>query len=124
MKGIPTDVAVLCVLCAIWLAGCATVIRGTTQEVSVNTVPSGAKVTFSNGQSCDSPCTIDAERDQSLQINITKDNCQVHTATMMPTLAGGGVVLGGLIDYGTGAVYDLQPNPLTINLICRDQPDP
>ena len=40
---------------------------------------------------------------------------------MMPTLAGAGVMLGGFIDYGTGAVYDLQPNPLTISLVC-DKP--
>lgn len=29
---------------------------------------------------------------------------------MIPTLAGAGVIFGGFIDYGTGAVYDLQPN--------------
>lgn len=39
---------------------------------------------------------------------------------MIPTLAGGGVILGGIIDYGTGAVYDLQPNPLTITLACTN----
>lgn len=38
---------------------------------------------------------------------------------MIPTLAGGGVILGGIIDYGTGAIYDLQPNPLTITLACE-----
>jgi hypothetical protein len=38
---------------------------------------------------------------------------------MIPTLGGAGVVLGGFIDYGTGAVYDLQPNPLTVTLDCR-----
>jgi len=38
---------------------------------------------------------------------------------MMPVLAGGGVLMGSLIDYGTGAVYDLQPNPLTITLVCE-----
>ncbi|WP_172592474.1 hypothetical protein [Nitrosomonas supralitoralis] len=37
---------------------------------------------------------------------------------MMPTLAGGGVIMGGLIDYGTGAVYDLHPNPMTVSLVC------
>lgn len=100
------------------LSGCATIIRGTEQEVAVNTNPVGANIQFSNGQSCVSPCTIKTKRNQSLQISITKDGCHQQTATMMPTLAGGGVILGGIVDYGTGAVYDLQPNPMTVSLVC------
>lgn len=100
------------------LTGCATIIRGTEQEVAVNTNPVGANIQFSNGQSCISPCTIKTKRNQSLQLSITKDGCHQQTATMMPTLAGGGVIMGGLIDYGTGAVYDLQPNPMTVSLVC------
>jgi hypothetical protein len=100
------------------LSGCATIIRGTEQEVSVNTNPVGANIQFSNGQSCISPCTIVTKRNQSLQISVTKDGCHQQTATMMPTLAGGGVIMGGLVDYGTGAVYDLHPNPMTISLVC------
>jgi uncharacterized protein YceK len=34
------------------LSSCATMVRGTTQEVSVNTTPAGAHVQFSNGKSC------------------------------------------------------------------------
>ncbi len=119
----PSGLSVVLIVVGVMCAGCATMIRGTTQEVSVNTVPSSAKVTFSNGQSCTAPCTIEVKRDESLQINIEKDGCHTHTATMMPTLAGGGVILGGLIDYGTGAVYDLQPNPLTVTLICEKTPN-
>ncbi|WP_341705049.1 hypothetical protein [Ferrovibrio sp.] len=95
-------------------------IRGTEQEVSINTNPVGAKVQFSNGMSCNSPCTLVVKRNQSLTLTISKDSCQTQTASMVPTLAGGGVILGGLIDYGTGAVYDLQPNPLTVTLACKD----
>ena len=100
------------------LTSCATIIRGTEQEVAVNTVPDSASIQFSNGQNCTSPCKIKSARNQSLMITISKSGCHTQTATMMPTLAGGGVILGGLIDYGTGAVYDLQPNPLTVTLAC------
>lgn len=72
---------------------------------------------FLMGQSCTTPCTITAERNKTLQVTITKEGYHTHTTSLMPTLAGGGVLLGGLIDYGTGAVYDLQPNPYTANLI-------
>jgi uncharacterized protein YceK len=111
---------VFLVLTCCLVSGCATIIRGTNQQVSVNTVPPGANIQFSNGQSCQSPCTITTKRDQPLQLNISKEGCQTQTATMIPMLSGAGVILGGLIDYGTGAVYDLQPNPLTITLDCKD----
>jgi hypothetical protein len=103
------------------VAGCATIIRGTEQEVSINTNPVGATVQFSNGQTCISPCTIKSARSQSLMITVSKPGCNTQTATMMPVLAGGGVLLGGLIDYGTGAVYDLQPNPLNLTLQCSPE---
>jgi len=99
-------------------SGCATMVRGTSEAVSVNTNPPGAKIDFSNGQSCKSPCTIKSKRNKPLQINISKPGCGTQTTTMVPTLAGGGVILGGLVDYGTGAVYDLQPNPMTVTLAC------
>ena len=102
------------------LSSCAfvTMIRGTEQQVAVNTTPTGAIVQFSNGESCTSPCIINAKRDHTLQISVVKDGCHPSTATMMPTLSGAGAMWGGLIDFGTGAVYDLQPNPLTMTLVC------
>ena len=115
MRG--TNALLTCTALA-FLSGCATIIRGTEQQVSINTNPVGATVQFSNGQTCTAPCTIKSARSQSLMITISKPGCNTQTATMMPTLAGGGVLLGGLIDYGTGAVYDLQPNPLNITLQC------
>jgi hypothetical protein len=104
-------------LCGL-LTNCATIIRGTEQQISINTNPTGAKIELSNGQSCNSPCSITAKRDTPLQLTIRKQGCSTQTASMIPTLAGGGVMLGGFIDYGTGAVYDLQPNPLTVTLDC------
>jgi hypothetical protein len=107
---------------AIGLSGCATIIRGTEQQVAVNTNPPGAKISFSNGQECIGPCLMNVKRNQSLIVTISKSGCQTQTASMVPTLAGGGILLGGLVDYGTGAVYDLQPNPLTVTLSCQEQP--
>ena len=105
---------------AIILSGCATIIRGTEQQVSVNTDPPGAKLGFSNGQGCESPCSLAVKRDQPLQINISKEGCETETATMIPSLAGGGAILWGLIDFGTNAIYGLQPNPLTVTLACEE----
>jgi hypothetical protein len=117
--GVPT-VAAAAVMSALVLSGCATMIRGTTQQVSVNTDPQGATVTTSAGQSCTSPCLFEAERKNTLQLTIERGGCNTHTTAMIPTLAGAGAIWGGLIDYGTGAVYDLQPNPLFVKLTCAE----
>ena len=101
------------------LPACATMVRGTEQGVVVNSVPPGATVQVSNGVTCVTPCTFKAARNQSLTLTISKEGCHSTTAAIVSTLAGSGVILGGLIDYGTGAVYDLQPNPLTVSLVCE-----
>jgi hypothetical protein len=85
----------------------------------VNTYPPGADIEFSNGQSCQSPCTIRVQREKFLQITISKEGCETQRATMVPAVEFDGWFLGGLIDYGTGAVYTLRPNPLTIVLVCE-----
>jgi len=102
----------------IFLAGCATIIRGTEQDVTVDTMPSGAQVAFSNGQRCTSPCSIAAKRNKALEVNISMDGCTPQTAFVRPRLSAGGGVLGGLPDLATGAVYDLVPSELSFTLLC------
>ena len=105
-------------LCLVLLAGCATIIRGTEQDVTVDTVPSGARVEFSNGQSCMSPCSISAKRSKALNVIVTMDGCAPQTAFVRPRMTATGGLLGGLPDLATGAVYDLEPSQLTFNLTC------
>ena len=102
-----------------FLNSCATLIRGTTQQISLNTDPVGATATLSDGRSCLTPCTLEAQRKNTVQIYFEKNGCNSTSTAMVPTLAGAGAILGGLIDYGTGAVYDLQPNPLFVKLTCN-----
>lgn len=111
-------VFVLSSLC-LALTGCATIMTGTTESVSINTDPIGAKVEFSNGSTCMTPCNIEVKKKESLQVTIRKDGCRPHTTALIPVLSGSGVILGGLIDYGTGAVYHHQPNPLFVHLDCE-----
>jgi hypothetical protein len=93
-------------------------IRGTTEELQFSSSPAGAKASLSNGQSCVTPCAITLPRNGSFAVTFSKDGCDDHLTSVFPTLAGAGVILGGLIDYGTGAVYSLQPNPVLAGLRC------
>jgi len=102
------------------LMGCATILRGTEQDVTVDTVPSGAKVAFSNGQSCTSPCSISAKRNTAINVSVSMAGCASQTAFIRPRITATGGVLGGLPDLATGAVYDLEPSQLSFVLTCGD----
>jgi hypothetical protein len=106
------------VLLAIAMAtiGCATMIRGTEESLSVTSEPSGALAELSNGQKGETPCQFILKRNQSLNIKYSKNGYHDENVSVYPTLAGAGVILGGLIDYGTGAVYSLTPNPAHVIL--------
>lgn len=108
--------------------GCATITRGTKEAFVVETIPSGASVSLSNGLSCRSPCSLLIKRRGTLVVNITKPGYQRHTSYVASSIDGGGslgmagnVFLGGLIgagvDAGTGAMHRHKPNPLRVTLI-------
>jgi hypothetical protein len=105
-------------LCLVLLSGCATIVRGTEQNLTVDTVPSGAHVEFSNGQSCMSPCSISAKRSKALNVIVSMDGCAPQTAFVRPRMTATGGLLGGLPDLATGAVYDLEPSQLSFALTC------
>jgi PEGA domain len=91
-------------------------IRGTEEPLSVTSESSGALAELSNGQKGQTPCQFVLKRNQSLNIKYSKEGYLDENCTVYPTLAGSGVILGGLIDYGTGAVYSLTPNPAHVIL--------
>jgi antitoxin HicB len=61
-------------------------------------------------------------RNASFTVTFSKENCDDQLLSVFPVLAGAGVILGGVIDDGTRAVYSLQPNPVVAVLKCRGTP--
>ena len=118
----PYYVVLQIVLCGALLSGCATVVRGTTEPLFLNSTPHGATAKLSTGHSCMTPCQVVMDRDASFTVTFSRDGCQEEQVSVFPTLAGGGVLLGGIVDYGTGAVYSLKPNPAVATLSCPDVP--
>ena len=64
------------------------------------------------------PCSVELSRSTSTVVTFERLGCEREMISVFPTISAGGVVLGGVIDYGTGAVYNLQPNPVVANLRC------
>ncbi len=117
---------------SIAVSGCATITRGTTDTLVITSDPPNAEVTLSNGLRCRTPCSLVVKRKENLVVDITRPGYEPVEATVTPRVAGSGaagmagnVLLGGLIgaavDAGTGAMYDLVPNPLHVNLLRVDE---
>jgi hypothetical protein len=104
------------ILSLLMISGCATMIRGTDDLLQVTSEPSGANVEVSSGQSGSTPCSFVLKRNQSCIVKFSKEGYHTETVTVYPTLAGAGVILGGIVDYGTGAVYNLTPNPVHVTM--------
>lgn len=115
-------VALLAALC-----GCASVVRGTTELVTIQSVPSGAAVTTDIGLSCPAtPCQLKVPRNKPFTAT-AKLGKQIGSAKVetVATNEGnnamvGNIVVGGLIgaavDSGNGANKDHKPNPVTVYL--------
>ena len=116
-------------------AGCATVTRGSTEVLVVNTDPGGAEVEISDGHRCRTPCSVELKRKHDYHVIVEKPGYERVDADVRSQIVGAGaagmagnVVLGGLIgagvDAATGATRGLKPNPLDIKLVAEKPPAP
>jgi hypothetical protein len=109
------------------LSSCASVSRGTTEMVTIQSEPAGAAVTTDIGLSCPAtPCQIKAPRNKAFTATATlgkkKGSTKVETVTSNEgnNAMAGNIIAGGLIgaavDAGNGANKDHKPNPAVIYL--------
>lgn len=108
--------------------GCATITRGTAQDFTVESTPTGAAISTSNGFECAAtPCTFRMQRKHGFTVTATMDGYHPAEATVTSEMSAAGgagmagnVLIGGLIGVGvdatSGATNDLRPNPLHLVL--------
>jgi hypothetical protein len=111
----------------LFFSGCATVTRGTTEELIVQSDPTGAQVRLSNGMTGVTPATFKVPRKGDIIVVVTKDGYKpaevVSKAEVSKTGAAGfagniliGGVVGGVADAVTGAALSHFPNPVKVTL--------
>ncbi len=117
--------------CLLVLSGCATVTRGSKEVLEIRTEPAGARVSTSNGMSCDStPCGLKMKRRSKVTVTIEKEGCRPVIVKVSNQTAGAGgaalagnVLVGGVVGLGvdaaTGASQELVPNPIDVKLQCQ-----
>ncbi len=110
--------------------GCASVTRGTTENISISSTPAGAMAELSgldNPTSCVTPCVVVAKRSADITVTVTKEGFETQVIPLTKEIPGSGaagfagnILAGGLIGMGvdaaTGAAQDHKPNPVIVTL--------
>lgn len=115
-------------------SGCTTVTRGTKDVLVIESNPAGADVELSNGLRGKTPTSFELPRKHALVVTIKKEGYETVTVNVTPKVVGAGgagmagnVLVGGLIgaavDAGTGAMKDLFPNPIFVEMVRISESD-
>ncbi|KPG01017.1 translation initiation factor 2 [Rhodopseudomonas sp. AAP120] len=118
------------VLAALLLSGCASVTRGTTENISIATTPSGAIANVTGTEapfSCVTPCAVEVNRNADITVSLSKAGYEPQIIPLTREVTGGGgagfagnILLGGVVGMGvdaaTGAAMDHKPNPVVVTL--------
>ncbi|TKB45601.1 PEGA domain-containing protein [Thalassotalea mangrovi] len=114
-------VSALVVLTA--LSGCASIVDGSTQQVTIQSTPAGAEVLINGVSQGVTPLTIDVKRADNTSLTVRKEGYTDQTITMTTKLNStfwGNVIIGGLpgstTDAATGASIEYAPGVHYFNL--------
>jgi len=108
------------------LSGCATVLNGQTQQVGVESQPSGAICTIDDFH-VRTPAMVVLRRDADHHVDCALDGYAASTTTFTSTfdeldyftvgnLLFGGAVVGMVIDVNSGGAHGLHPKIATVKL--------
>jgi hypothetical protein len=110
--------------------GCASVTRGTTENISIASTPAGATAEISGldvPTACVTPCAVLAKRNADITVTINKEGYEPQVIPLTKEVPGtgaagfaGNILAGGLVGMGvdavTGAAQDHKPNPVIVTL--------
>jgi len=108
---------------AIWVAGCATIIHGTSQDVSITSTPAGASVKVDKMSRGNTPVVVNLSRGNAHVVEIEHAGYEPFEMAIRKTVSGwvwGNIIFGGLIGLGvdaiTGGLYNLTPDQVAAEL--------
>ena len=113
-------ILVLSAICANLVWGSATVISGSTQTVTFNSEPEGAKVMIDGVQKCKTPCSLTLKRNKYDNVTFKKDGYQTKTVPLESSF-NGVALLNVLWDFSTtdmitGAAFEYAPNEYFVEM--------
>lgn len=121
MRSLRTGFLVLLMIAMISLTGCIGVIaNGSSQDITINSVPAGAIVRIDDGIAGNTPMVADLGRAESHTVQVELDGYEPYTAVLSRSADGGIIIadifltggLGLIIDLATGGLYKLSPDEI------------
>lgn len=113
----------ICLCLVLMASGCATIMRGSTQNIPVQTAP--AAVSFDvGGLTYTTPTTLELERKEEYILEFSKEGYASSQIRISKHISGGYIILDALltgllgivVDAVTGAWYNLKPESVTVSL--------
>lgn len=123
MGKIPRIVTVLvCCVLIVSLIGCATIVKGNTQLVTVNSEPSGAKVKI-DGLKGTTPYTATLSRGNDYVVEVSKDGYETEQRQVTHHFGALSIfgnlpwlLIGVIVDFASGSAYNLNPTNVNVEL--------
>ena len=122
MGGFIRTASLLLALATLLLSGCATIVKGSTQDLNINTDPAGAACDLSRAgvviATVDpTPGTVQVKKDKNnIEVKCKKSGYTETSGQIPANFEGwtvGNVLIGGIIgiavDYGSGALNNYEP---------------
>ena len=123
----PRVIAILAFSAALpLLAGCASIVSGTGQDIVVRSDPAGAVVSVDGEERPENtPCTVRVDRCSSPHVvQVSKPGFETAERTIDPSMNDwvlGNILLGGaigaIVDLSTGAFYEYAPEEIDVTLV-------
>ena len=106
-------------LVALLIAGCATIMHGSNQSISIASTPPSAKVFVDKAPAGQTPLVSKLSRKSSHIVRLELEGYQPYEATLSKGVSGwvwGNLVFGGpiglVVDVATGGLYKLTPGQI------------
>ena len=111
------------VVLAVGFAGCATIITGTSTDVSIDSDPPDAEIEINGQDYGETPATVSLDSDRSHVVSLSLEGYEEETIRLNKGTTGwvvGNLLFGGipglLIDLASGGIYVLSPESVFSDL--------
>ena len=128
VRHLPLPAAKLCAvsLALILASGCATIVKGTTQQIPITSDPLAADIVVDGNLVGQTPTSVSLKRKNDHLLTIQKTGYQPKAVAVVRNVGGavwGNIVAGGLIGWGVDAVSGAQFNlvPVTVSVKLEPQ---
>ncbi len=107
----------------LFIQGCASIMQGSTQIITVGSAPSGATLTVNNFQRLKTPATVELSRKENHRLDFSMEGYHpeiVEIRSVTSAMVAGNIIAGGLVGYfvdqSTGAAFRLVPEVVQVSL--------